>query len=216
MTTAKETAYNKIRNTILVGDFPPGFQLKEEELSEFCNVSRTPVRQAIQRLSDEGLVTIRENRRSYVTDLTETEFEEAFDLAVMLESYSAGLAAERISDEELEELQALEDKMEKLKDDSANNYRKFLELNMDFHNMIHRATRNKSLFDMIQRVPDVANTVLLKTGNRKSLKRALIDHRNIIQALVERDSEMAKLQMRIHIEDNRRSMRGLVSSAEKN
>ena len=216
MTTAKETAYNKIRNAILVGDFPPGFQLKEEELSEFCNVSRTPVRQAIQRLSDEGLVTIRENRRSYVTDLTETEFEEAFDLAVMLESYSAGLAAERISDEELEELQALEDKMEKLKDDSANNYRKFLELNMDFHNMIHRATRNKSLFDMIQRVPDVANTVLLKTGNRKSLKRALIDHRNIIQALVERDSEMAKLQMRIHIEDNRRSMRGLVSSAEKN
>ena len=134
----------------------------------------------------------------------------------MLESYSAGLAAERISDEELEELQALEDKMEKLKDGSANNYRKFLELNMDFHNMIHRATRNKSLFDMIQRVPDVANTVLLKTGNRKSLKRALIDHRNIIQALVERDSEMAKLQMRIHIEDNRRSMRGLVSSAEKN
>ena len=216
MTTAKETAYNKIRNTILVGDFPPGFQLKEEELSELCNVSRTPVRQAIQRLSDEGLVTIRENRRSYVTDLTETEFEEAFDLAVMLESYSAGLAAERISDEELEELQALEDKMEKLKDGSANNYRKFLELNMDFHNMIHRATRNKSLFDMIQRVPDVANTVLLKTGNRKSLKRALIDHRNIIQALVERDSEMAKLQMRIHIEDNRRSMRGLVSSAEKN
>ena len=55
-------------------------------------------------MAAEGLVTIRENRRSYVTDLTEDEFEQAFDVASMLESYSAGLAAARLTEDDLQKL----------------------------------------------------------------------------------------------------------------
>ena len=214
MATAKEKAYNRIRNTILSGTFPPGFQLKEEELSEFCGVSRTPVRQAIQRLAGEGLVTIRENHRSYVTDLTEEEFEQAFDIAAMLESYSAGLAAGLITDETLQRLEELESRMEKLSEDDIRDYHRFLELNMEFHNLIHQASGNRSLFEMIQRVPDIANTILLKSGDMKSMKDAQADHRNIIAALEMRDSNLAELLMRVHIESIRRSMRRLVFSQE--
>ncbi len=212
MATAKERAYTRIRNTILSGAFAPGFQLKEEELSEFCGVSRTPVRQAIQRLASEGLVTIRENRRSYVTDLTQQEFEQAFDVASMLESYSAGLAAERLTDDDLQTLRELEQQMEKLAEGSVGEYRKFLELNMEFHNLIHQASGNRSLFDMIQRVPDIANTILLKSGDMKSMKEAQAGHRNIIAALELRDSKLAELQMKVHIESTRRSMRQMVFS----
>ncbi len=212
MATAKERAYTRIRNTILSGAFAPGFQLKEEELSEFCGVSRTPVRQAIQRLASEGLVTIRENRRSYVTDLTQQEFEQAFDVASMLESYSAGLAAERLTDDDLLTLRELEQQMEKLAEGSVGEYRKFLELNMEFHNLIHQASGNRSLFDMIQRVPDIANTILLKSGDMKSMKEAQAGHRNIIAALELRDSKLAELQMKVHIESTRRSMRQMVFS----
>ena len=212
MATAKEKAYTRIRNSILSGSFAPGFQLKEEELSEFCGVSRTPVRQAIQRLAAEGLVTIRENRRSYVTDLTEDEFEQAFDVASMLESYSAGLAAERLDEGDLQKLRELEDRMEKLAEGDVRDYRKFLELNMEFHNLIHEASGNRNLFEMIQRVPDIANTILLKTGDMKSMKEAQSDHRNIIAALELRDSKLAELQMKVHIESIRRSMRRLVFS----
>lgn len=212
MATAKEQAYSRIRNTILSGTFPPGFQLKEEELSEFCGVSRTPVRQAIQRLASEGLVTVRENRRSYVTDLTEEEFEQAFDVASMLESYSAGLAADRISEDALQTLRELEERMEKLAEGSVREYRKFLELNMEFHNLIHQASGNRNLYEMIQRVPDIANTILLKTGDMKSMKDAQADHRNIIAALEMRDSDLAELQMKVHVESIRRSMRRLFFS----
>lgn len=211
MATAKEQAYIRIRNTILSGNFSPGFQLKEEELSEFCGVSRTPVRQAIQRLANEGLVTIRENRRSYVTDLTEEEFEQAFDIAAMLESYSAGLAAERITEDALQTLQELESQMEKLGEGNVKDYRRFLELNMAFHNLIHKASGNRSLFEMIQRVPDIANTILLKSGDIKSMKNALVDHRNILAALESRDPMLAELQMKVHIESIRRFMRRLIS-----
>ena len=212
MATAKERAYTRIRNTILSGSFPPGFQLKEEELSGFCGVSRTPVRQAIQRLAAEGLVTIRENRRSYVTDLTEDEFEQAFDVASMLESYSTGLAAAHLTEDDLQKLRELEDRMENLAEDDVRDYRRFLELNMEFHNLIHEASGNRNLFEMIQRVPDIANTILLKTGDMKSMKEAQSDHRNIIAALELRDSKLAELQMKVHIESIRRSMRRLVFS----
>ena len=216
MATAKERAYVKIRNTILSGSFPPGFQLKEEELSGLCGVSRTPVRQAIQRLAAEGLVTIRENHRAYVTDLTQEEFEQAFDVASMLEGYSTGLAAERLTADDLQELRELEDRMEKLAEGDVGDYRSFLELNMKFHNLIHEASGNRSLFEMIQRVPDIANTILLKSGDMKSMKEAQSNHRNIIAALELRDSKLAALQMKVHIESIRRSMRRLVFSGDEN
>ena len=210
MATAKERAYTRIRNTILSGSFPPGYQLKEEELSELCGVSRTPVRQAIQRLAAEGLITIRENHRSYVTDLSEEEFEQAFDVASMLESYSAGLAAARLTEGDLRKLRELEARMEKLAEGDVKDYRRFLELNMEFHNLIHKASGNRNLFEMIQRVPDIANTILLKTGDMKSMKEAQSDHRNIIAALELRDAKLAELQMKLHVESIRRSMRRIV------
>ena len=214
MTTAKEKAYTRIRNTILSGSFPPGYQLKEEELSKFCGVSRTPVRQAIQRLAGEGLVTIKENHRSYVMDLTAEEFEQAFDVALMLESYSAGLATQRLTEAELQKLRELEERMEKLAEGNIREYRRFLELNMEFHNLIHKASGNRNLFEMIQRVPDIANTILLKSGDMKSMKEAQADHRNIIAALELRDAKLAELQMKVHIESIRRSMRRLVFRQE--
>ena len=216
MATAKERAYIRIRNTILSGRFAPGVQLKEEDLSELCGVSRTPVRQALQRLAAEGLVTIRENRRSYVTDLTQEEFEQAFDVASMLESYSAGLAAQRISAEALQKLRQLEERMEKLAEGNVAEYRVFLELNMQFHNLIHEASGNRSLFEMIQRVPDIANTIFIKSGDMKSMKSALVDHRNIIAALEQRDAGLAQLQMKVHVESIRRYMRQLAFPEPQN
>ena len=102
----------EIRNAIFTGKFPPGYQLKEEELAQQLDVSRTPVRQAIRSLADQGLVEIRANRRSYVTDINEVQFEELFDLLSFLESYSAGLAAAKISDEAIARLKELNAGME--------------------------------------------------------------------------------------------------------
>ena len=62
MTTANKLAFERIRNAIFAGKFPPGHQLKEQELAEQLQVSRTPIRQAIRSLADEGLVEIRANR----------------------------------------------------------------------------------------------------------------------------------------------------------
>ena len=209
--TAKERAYNKIRDAILAGQFKPGEQLKEEQLCDFCDVSRTPVRQALRRLAEEGTVTTRENRRSYVTDLTRSELEEAFDVACFLESYSAGLAAERATAEQIAELEALADKMEKINFSSPSDYRQFLEFNGQFHQVIHSISGNRHIAELIRRIPDAANTVFLKTSNLKDIAHTNTEHRELISAIASGDSEFAKLKMTMHIESVRRSMRSLLS-----
>ena len=102
MSTAQDRAYETIRNAILSGVFPPGSQLRQEDLADKYEMSRTAVRFAIQALADDGLVEIGDTRRSFVADVTETHAEEIFDIIAVLEPYSAGLAAERATDDQAE------------------------------------------------------------------------------------------------------------------
>ncbi|MCS5688241.1 MAG: GntR family transcriptional regulator, partial [Acidimicrobiales bacterium] len=80
VSTAQELAYSKIRHAILTGVLRPGIQLRQEELAEEFNMSRTAVRFAIQALADDGIVEISDTRRSFVADITETHAEETFDI----------------------------------------------------------------------------------------------------------------------------------------
>ena len=90
--TAIKTAYNAIFEGIIQRTYLPGYHLREEVFSEILNISRTPVRQAIRQLAAEGLVDIKENRRSYVKDVSEENIEIIYDILANLESYSVGLA----------------------------------------------------------------------------------------------------------------------------
>jgi len=217
MPTARERAYQKIRSRILNGTFPPGRQLKEEELATEFRVSRTPVRQAIQQLVDDGLVTVRANRRSHVADVNETQFEELFDLLAFLESYSAGLAAARITADTLAELEDISGQMETVVRRSPDANREFLDLNSRFHKTIHRASGNDKLYGLIQRIIEFPHNLYLKFGqiNTAHNPRSLVQHAQILDALKAHDRELAALSMRTHTESVRRSFRQLWADWEK-
>jgi len=211
MQTAKRRAYDKVRQSILNREFLPGHQLKEEELSEFCNASRTPVRQAITMLADEGLVTIRANRRSYVTDVTYVQMEETYDMLAFLEGYSASLAAKRISPKKLQALKAISEDMEAIVLNSPEDYKNYLELNSAFHKLIHLSAGNEKLYELIYKISNFSKLLFLKFGkiNFAHNKKSLEQHRNIIEALESGDAEFSKLQMTLHTESVRRSFKEL-------
>ncbi|HIL94450.1 MAG TPA: GntR family transcriptional regulator [Pseudomonadales bacterium] len=212
MPTAKQTAYMTIKHEILEGQFPPGHLLIEPELAEQCGVSRTPVREALRDLADEGLVQLRSNRRAVVPIVTETRFEEVFDIMSMLESYSAGLAATRIDSEKIAEIEDINDRLEYcMNHDRAEGYREFLDLNSQFHKTIHAATENDTLMDVLLRVIDFPTSVCLKFGqiNWEGSSNVAHEHRDIISSLKTRDQELATLNMKKHIETVRRSFRAL-------
>lgn len=213
MTTARERAYERIRAKIFSGKFRPGFQLKEEELAELLGVSRTPVRQAIRQLADQGLVTIRSNHRAYVADVTEAQFEELFDMLSFLESYSAGLAATRISAEDVDHLRKLCDDLERAVRERPRAYQEFLDINHAFHDGIHRASGNEQLYDLIGRIIEFPHNLYLKFGqiNAEHNPASVVQHRNIVEALATGDRAFAELQMRAHTESVRRAFRQLWS-----
>ena len=104
MSTASDTAYEKIRSHLLARKVRPGERLTEEKLSEIAGVSRTPVREAVQRLERELLLMRTASNRIMVPDWGEDEIDEMFTLRQMLEGHAAERAATRLSLADIEEL----------------------------------------------------------------------------------------------------------------
>ena len=198
VTTAREKAYQRIRNAIFSGTFKPGYQLKEEALAQQLDLSRTPVRQAIHSLADEGLVDIKSNRRSYVADINETQFEEIFEVLLFLEGYSAGLAATRIPATAI-------DKLRNLNEDMSNTYApadnpKFLALNSEFHKTIHQYSGSQKVEELLLRIIDIPDNLYLKFNQIPDWHNAqsVIEHNLIIESLASGDPQFVTMQMRAH------------------
>jgi DNA-binding GntR family transcriptional regulator len=205
--TAKLRTYQTIRKAILNGTFPPGSHLREEELSELCNTSRTPVRQAIRRLADEGLVTIAANKRSYVADVDETHAEEIFDFLAFLESYLAGLAATRITPEKLEDLRSVLDLQKQLISAHPEDDQRFLELNIQFHRLIHQAGGSPILLEIASRVENFTQSLYLKHGKATENAGSVQQHEELFDALASGDKTRSELLMRLHVESVRKECR---------
>ena len=213
MTTANKLAFDKIRNAIFAGKFPPGHQLKEQELAEQLQVSRTPIRQAIRLLADQGLVEIRSNRRSYVTDINEVQFEELFDLLSFLESYSAGLAAGNIPDDAIERLKELNAGMAATVESEDND--QFLKLNAEFHEIIHEYSGSEKVDELLSRIIQFPHNLYLKFGQIPDWHNAqsVVEHQQIIEALEARDRNFTSVRMKAHTESVRIAFRELWNDA---
>ena len=204
--TAVKQAYDHIRSAIFNREFPPGFHLREEEFAETLNMSRTPVRQAIRQLATEGLVDIKENRRSYVTDVADEDIDLIFDLVALLESYSVKRAAERLTPEQIDELKSIEDELEAAGPDDDSS---FLEANARFHNLLHDASGSRLLRKMVDLVISYPMLFYLKAGVHTENETAAKEHREIIDAIVNGTPEYAALKMRVHTETVRHQYKAI-------
>ena len=106
-TALHEQVANRLRQMLVEGSIAPGAKLNERELSEVLNVSRTPLREAIKMLAAEGLVELLPNRGAIAVELTEADVRNTFEVMAGLEAQSGELAAQRITDAELDEIRAM-------------------------------------------------------------------------------------------------------------
>jgi DNA-binding GntR family transcriptional regulator len=148
-------AYVRLREAILSGELEPGTRLSEARLASLLGVSRTPIRDALRRLELENFVLRDEKRRVIVQHLSETEVHEVFHLRQLLEGYACRLAAERISDAELEKLEELiAADFEACRHDRIHDLAR---LNDQIHDLLVVASRNRLLRmviqDLRQRIP---------------------------------------------------------------
>ncbi|MGE0845436.1 MAG: GntR family transcriptional regulator [Flavobacteriaceae bacterium] len=201
MAKAVEESYQTIRKAILRGDYPSGMHLKEADLAATLGVSRTPVREALRRLDAEGLVAVTPNSGTRVATWNQSTVREIFELRAIVESYCAGLAANKINDEQVAELHAIVDAMEGLLDcDTKDGVDQLAALNNQFHAIVLEAADNRHLSAFLPGLIDI--TVVLKTYTRYSrdeLLRSCRQHRDLIEALENRDERWSSAVMSLHL-----------------
>jgi DNA-binding GntR family transcriptional regulator len=211
---AVERAYEALLEGILSGAHPPGSRLREEELAAAIGLSRTPVREALQRLHAEGLVDEFPNRGAVVADL-DADLDDMYELRSLLEGYGARRAATRATAEQLYELDDLCTKME---DYGRRTGRRRLDvisqLNTRFHRELHAAGRNARLMPLISGLmllPLVRHT--FHHYSEEELQRSLAQHRELVEAIRARDPVWAEAVMHAHVSAGRNSLRRQQSAA---
>jgi len=193
-----EDVAERLREQIFAHELAPGSWLDEQSLALAFGISRTPMREAIKVLASEGLVTTRMNKGAYVTEVERRDLEQIFTVLSLLEGEAAKETALRATEAELTQLDDLHHRLEKAAADR--DLEQFFEINVKFHEMIQKIAANPWMNGVINDLRKV-----LKLQRRDSLGRSgrllssLVEHREILQAILKRDPLAAEAAMRKHL-----------------
>jgi DNA-binding GntR family transcriptional regulator len=189
-----------IRSAILDGRLAPDQPLPEVELARQLGTSRTPIREALLLLEREGLVEAQPNRGATVKRYRPEDIKEIYDLRAVLEGEAARWAAERVTERDLRRLEASCDRYSKLRTDS-DMLPDLAEENFAFHRGILEAAGSARLTRMVGEVTAVP-TIYQAYMSYSPEHRSVVErqHREILQALVDRDGDRAAGLMRSHVE----------------
>jgi DNA-binding GntR family transcriptional regulator len=202
--SATETAYSGLRSLILEGTYPLGARLGENELADVLGVSRTPVREALSRLSSEGLVEVLPNRGARVATWSPHDLENIYEIRALIESHAASRAAQTVRPADLDRLSELCSAEEAEVRRPEPRLGVIRDLNRDFHSTIVYAVPNEKLQEIVISLVDFPSTLLAQTASSglptlSRLKRNLVDHVDLVDALRARDGAWAGAVMRSHM-----------------
>ncbi len=198
-----------LRRDILRGKLQPGESIKERDIADEMGVSRTPIRESIRILAQEGLVELRPSRSPIVTISDHTEVEEQTVVLISLEKLSARLACEHASAEEIEHIGVLVE-------DIANDYDEgdpldIFEMDMALHTAIAKASGNRSLAEthgtFLRRLWRARYLAALE---RRNGSRIVDQHREIHEALLARDGDAAEAAVNDHLRGLARDIRLII------
>jgi DNA-binding GntR family transcriptional regulator len=188
--------------------------MMEIQLAEELGVSRTPVREAIRKLELEGLVVMVPRKGAYVGDISSRDIVEVFEVRGALESLAAGLAAERITVEELENLERI---LVRIADCVEHkDLKELIEADAEFHDELYKASRNRKLAQIIlnsrEQIQRFRSTSLATPGR---MKDALDEHKKIVEAISQRNVALAQKLALEHIENAEDRLMETLHSHEK-
>jgi DNA-binding GntR family transcriptional regulator len=200
--TLKEDILIKLRDSIASGEYEPGEHLREEHLSRRFNVSRTPIREALNQLEKEGFIKIIPEVGAKVAQFSQNDIADIYDLLIVLEGLGSRLAAARITNEQLYRLEELHFAM--VKAANQKELRLFFELNTHFHMKLIEASENSYLIDMrmnfrrlIDRFADISH--LIPGQWQASIK----EHPKILEALKSKEPVLAEFLTKEHVENGK-------------
>lgn len=194
----------QIQNSIITGEIPAGSKINEQSLAKQYGISRGPTREALQTLERQRLVVRVPHVGARVAKLTVNELNELYQLRSVLEGMACELATNRITQAEQHALSALLEKQEQAV--IAGDYDFLQQSEIDFHYQIIQACGNRHLQETLTgSLYHLIRMYRYQTSGNERPTNAIAEHRSIVNAIIEGDSELANLLMRRHIERGRKN-----------
>lgn len=188
-----------VRERILKGNYKIGQKIKENDLATELGVSRTPIREAFKKLVDEGLIDYIPNRGCFAKGFTKRDIDDIYMIRKSLEVIAVEWATERITEEQIEELEKQCEIMEfyTLKHEE----KKALDTNTDFHEVIYKATGSRFMAQVLRSYKSyITQTRRVVFYNEEYLLQVLDEHKRILEGIKEKNVEKAKDAMASHLE----------------
>ncbi|MBR1813449.1 MAG: GntR family transcriptional regulator [Lachnospiraceae bacterium] len=194
----RDVAFRKLRQAILRGELQPGQRLMEIALAEQLGVSRTPVREAIRMLEQDGLAVMIPRRGAVVSKISGKNLRDVLEVRRALEELAVDLACTRMTDEDFQKLKEANERFSATL--SGNDITKMAEADEAFHDLIYQASDNARLVQLEMQLREQMYRFRIEHLKEKSKRYRLVeDHNAIIRNLINRDSDNAREAIREHI-----------------
>lgn len=210
----RDVVFNTLREAILRGDLVPGERLMELQLAAKLGVSRTPIREAIRMLEQEGLAITIPRKGAIVAGMTEKDMQDVLEIREALEELSVQVACDKITDEEVEKLQRNMKNFEhSLK---SGDLKKMAQADVEFHDVIYQATDNPKLINMLNNLREQMYRYRVEyLKNPQNHEQLLKEHEAIYQGIVEKDKDAVTEMIRRHIRNQVAVVKHMIREQEK-
>ena len=201
----RDVVYNTLRKAILRGEFQPGERLMEIMLANRLGVSRTPVREAMRQLENDGLVIMIPRKGAQVAKITRQELYDVLEVRKSLEILAVERACERITPEQMKRLEEAEEAFSDLRE--TDDITAIAEADVMFHDVIYEATGNRRLIQILSNLREQMYRFRVEHLKNRNGRQALTDeHRAIMEAVLKGDSEKASYLTGLHIDNQKRAI----------
>ncbi len=189
--TLREQIVFSLRESIIRGELKPGTKLTEPELATRLGISRTPIRESFRQLESEGFLTVIPRKGAVVSNITRKDIEDFFELKSLLEGYAARVAAEKMTEKDIDKLIQINKELADCAEN--NNYERFFTKNEEFHNYFLTLCGNEKLVEirdtMVKRFLGFRMAALSMPGR---LMESVKQHEQAIKAFKKGDGRLAE------------------------
>ena len=210
----RDVVFNTLREAILRGDLVPGERLMELQLAAKLGVSRTPIREAIRMLEQEGLAITIPRKGAIVAGMTEKDMQDVLEIREALEELSVQVACDKITAEEIAKLHRnMKNFEQSLK---SGDLKQMAQADVEFHDVIYQATDNPKLINMLNNLREQMYRYRVEyLKNPQNHEQLLLEHEAIYKGIVQKDKHAVTNMIRKHISNQVDVVKHMIREQEK-
>ncbi len=212
----REVVFLTLRKSILKGELHPGERLMEISLANKLGVSRTPIREAMRMLEHEGLVVMKPRRGAQVAKITVQELNDVLEVRTSLETLAIVKACERMTEEDVAAMRLAAKKFESLVEDKNSDLTALAEADVQFHDTIYQGTKNRRLIQLLANLREQMYRFRIEYLKEAEMRCELVkEHRAIVDAIVNRDTDRAVTYIVQHIENQQKAINASIEASSE-